>query len=82
MAERRNGMQSIILERQGTHFSFSANSFTELTSSDAISGFCLDFCKVIDFELPNTVQLKVVDVDPGLRGDTAQGNKYCCIGLL
>uniref|UniRef100_M4ELP5 Translation elongation factor P/YeiP central domain-containing protein n=1 Tax=Brassica campestris TaxID=3711 RepID=M4ELP5_BRACM len=29
--------------------------------------------KVIDFELPNTVTLKVVDVDPGLRGDTAQG---------
>ncbi|VVA96908.1 unnamed protein product [Arabis nemorensis] len=29
--------------------------------------------KVIDFELPNTVQLTVVDVDPGLRGDTAQG---------
>ncbi|ESQ29379.1 hypothetical protein EUTSA_v10023841mg [Eutrema salsugineum] len=29
--------------------------------------------KVIDFELPNTVKLKVVDVDPGLRGDTAQG---------
>ncbi|KAL0744129.1 hypothetical protein Bca4012_085642 [Brassica carinata] len=28
--------------------------------------------KVIDFELPNTVTLKVVDVDPGLRGDTAQ----------
>uniref|UniRef100_A0A2P2JFB6 Elongation factor P n=1 Tax=Rhizophora mucronata TaxID=61149 RepID=A0A2P2JFB6_RHIMU len=29
--------------------------------------------KVIDFELPITVQLKVVDVDPGLKGDTAQG---------
>ncbi|XP_021893824.1 uncharacterized protein LOC110811594 [Carica papaya] len=29
--------------------------------------------KVIDFELPITVQLTVVDVDPGLRGDTAQG---------
>ncbi|CAN8270003.1 unnamed protein product [Cochlearia groenlandica] len=29
--------------------------------------------KVIDFDLPITVQLKVVDVDPGLRGDTAQG---------
>ncbi|XP_010553152.1 PREDICTED: uncharacterized protein LOC104823320 isoform X1 [Tarenaya hassleriana] len=29
--------------------------------------------KVIDFELPITVRLKVVDVDPGLRGDTAQG---------
>ncbi|KAL0785642.1 hypothetical protein Bca101_001888 [Brassica carinata] len=29
--------------------------------------------KVIDFELPITVQLKIVDVDPGLRGDTAQG---------
>lgn len=25
------------------------------------------------FELPITVQLKIVDVDPGLRGDTAQG---------
>ncbi|KAF9684859.1 hypothetical protein SADUNF_Sadunf04G0162300 [Salix dunnii] len=29
--------------------------------------------KVIDFELPVTVQLTVVDVDPGLKGDTAQG---------
>ncbi|XP_021291757.1 uncharacterized protein LOC110422247 [Herrania umbratica] len=29
--------------------------------------------KVIDFELPITVQLAVVDVDPGLKGDTASG---------
>ncbi|XP_052175313.1 uncharacterized protein LOC127790076 [Diospyros lotus] len=29
--------------------------------------------KVIDFELPITVKLTVVEVDPGLRGDTAQG---------
>ncbi|KAG7624497.1 putative ribosomal protein L2, domain 2 [Arabidopsis thaliana] len=29
--------------------------------------------KVIDFDLPITVKLKVVDVDPGLRGDTVQG---------
>ncbi|KAK2658078.1 hypothetical protein Ddye_011130 [Dipteronia dyeriana] len=29
--------------------------------------------KVIDFELPLTVKLAVVDVDPGLKGDTAQG---------
>ncbi|KAM7463894.1 hypothetical protein LguiA_032015 [Lonicera macranthoides] len=29
--------------------------------------------KVIDFEVPITVKLKVVDVDPGLRGDTVQG---------
>ncbi|OWM81625.1 hypothetical protein CDL15_Pgr007663 [Punica granatum] len=29
--------------------------------------------KVIDFELPITVQLTIVDVDPGLKGDTAQG---------
>ncbi|XP_044473798.1 elongation factor P [Mangifera indica] len=29
--------------------------------------------KVIDFELPITVKLTVVDVDPGLKGDTAQG---------
>ncbi|XP_043724549.1 elongation factor P isoform X2 [Telopea speciosissima] len=28
---------------------------------------------VIDFELPVSVKLTVVDVDPGLRGDTAQG---------
>ncbi|XP_020693329.1 uncharacterized protein LOC110107407 isoform X2 [Dendrobium catenatum] len=28
---------------------------------------------VIDFELPITVKLTVTDVDPGLRGDTAQG---------
>ncbi|KAK8556087.1 hypothetical protein V6N13_070156 [Hibiscus sabdariffa] len=29
--------------------------------------------KVIDFELPITVKLTVVDVDPGLKGDTASG---------
>ncbi|XP_047950751.1 elongation factor P [Salvia hispanica] len=29
--------------------------------------------KVIDFELPITVKLKVTEVDPGLKGDTAQG---------
>lgn len=29
--------------------------------------------KIIGFEVPNTVKLKVVDVDPGLKGDTAQG---------
>ncbi|KAJ0088710.1 hypothetical protein Patl1_31549 [Pistacia atlantica] len=29
--------------------------------------------KVIDFELPITVKLTVADVDPGLKGDTAQG---------
>ncbi|XP_039146051.1 elongation factor P [Dioscorea cayenensis subsp. rotundata] len=29
--------------------------------------------RVIDFELPITVKLTVVDVDPGLKGDTAQG---------
>ncbi|XVF84164.1 hypothetical protein PTKIN_Ptkin17bG0003600 [Pterospermum kingtungense] len=29
--------------------------------------------KVIDFELPITVQLTVVNVDPGLKGDTASG---------
>lgn len=29
---------------------------------------------MIDFELPITVKLTVVDVDPGVKGDTAQGN--------
>ncbi|KAF7845223.1 putative serine/threonine-protein kinase PBL1 [Senna tora] len=29
--------------------------------------------KVIDLDLPITVKLSVVDVDPGLKGDTAQG---------
>ncbi|OVA17287.1 Translation elongation factor P/YeiP [Macleaya cordata] len=29
--------------------------------------------KVIDFELPITVKMTVVQVDPGLKGDTAQG---------
>ncbi|KAF9595756.1 hypothetical protein IFM89_003498 [Coptis chinensis] len=29
--------------------------------------------KVIDFDLPITVKLSVVSVDPGLKGDTAQG---------
>lgn len=28
---------------------------------------------IIDLELPNTVELKVVQTDPGLRGDTASG---------
>ncbi|XP_071724881.1 uncharacterized protein [Rutidosis leptorrhynchoides] len=36
--------------------------------------------KVIDFELPITVKLKVVAVDPGLKGDTAQGNKWIQVG--
>lgn len=31
--------------------------------------------QVIDFELPIIVKLTVVDVDPGLKGDTAQGNQ-------
>lgn len=30
--------------------------------------------QIIDFELPITVQLTVVDVDPGARGSTIQGN--------
>lgn len=29
--------------------------------------------KVIDFELPIQVKVKVVEVDPGMKGDTAQG---------
>ncbi|KAL0338073.1 UNVERIFIED_CONTAM: Elongation factor P [Sesamum angustifolium] len=29
--------------------------------------------KVIDFEIPITVKLKVVEADPGVKGDTAQG---------
>lgn len=29
--------------------------------------------RVIDFELPITVKLTVVDVDPGMKGDTVQG---------
>ncbi|XP_058752612.1 uncharacterized protein LOC131625798 [Vicia villosa] len=29
--------------------------------------------KVIDVDLPITVKLKIVDVDPGLKGDTVQG---------
>ncbi|XP_022733820.1 uncharacterized protein LOC111287488 isoform X2 [Durio zibethinus] len=33
--------------------------------------------KVIDFELPITVQLAVVDVDPGLKGDTVSGKMVC-----
>lgn len=30
--------------------------------------------QVIDLDLPITVKLSVVDVDPGLKGDTAQGD--------
>lgn len=29
--------------------------------------------EVIDFEVPTTVKLTVADVDPGIKGDTAQG---------
>lgn len=29
--------------------------------------------KVIDVQLPNTVELKVVETDPGLKGDTQSG---------
>ncbi|CAA0836201.1 elongation factor P (EF-P) family protein [Striga hermonthica] len=29
--------------------------------------------KIIDFELPNIVKLTVVQVDPGIKGDTVQG---------
>lgn len=29
--------------------------------------------RIIDFELPITVKLTVVEVDPGVKGDTAQG---------
>ena len=32
------------------------------------------FFQVIDIDLPITVKLTVVDVDPGLKGDTAQGD--------
>lgn len=34
----------------------------------------LIFFQVIDVDLPITVKLTVVDVDPGLKGDTAQGD--------
>lgn len=36
----------------------------------------MTWLQVIDFEVPITVKLTVVDVDPGLRGDTAQGKCY------
>lgn len=32
------------------------------------------FFQVIDVDLPITVKLTVVDVDPGVKGDTAQGD--------
>lgn len=35
---------------------------------------CLLLLQVIDLELPITVKLSVVEVDPGLKGDTAQGD--------
>lgn len=37
----------------------------------------LIWLQVIDFDLPINVKLKVVEVDPGLRGDTAQGSGIC-----
>lgn len=39
--------------------------------------FLFVFLQIIDFDLPITVKLTVVDVDPGLKGDTAQGNVIC-----
>lgn len=35
--------------------------------------------QVIDFDLPINVKLKVVEVDPGLKGDTAQGTVICLL---
>lgn len=42
----------------------------------------MKWLQVIDFELPITVRLKVVDVDPGLRGDTVQGSVICSLPIL
>ncbi|KAJ0027929.1 hypothetical protein Pint_35067 [Pistacia integerrima] len=43
----------------------------QFTYKDGVQFVFMDL--VIDFELPITVKLTVVDVDPGLKGDTAQG---------
>ncbi|KAF8042187.1 hypothetical protein BT93_A0722 [Corymbia citriodora subsp. variegata] len=51
-----------------------ANVFKEtkqFTYKDGAQFVFMDL--VIDFDVPITVKLKVVDVDPGLKGDTAQG---------
>lgn len=73
-------MHFALLERQGTHTHLSLSLYT--VHRIKLTCFCLDFCKVIDFDLPITVKLKIVDVDPGLRGDTAQGNNVAQIGSL
>ena len=36
----------------------------------------LTLLQIIDFDLPINVKLKVVEADPGLKGDTAQGSVF------
>ncbi|KAB2621812.1 hypothetical protein D8674_023994 [Pyrus ussuriensis x Pyrus communis] len=48
----------------GTATSFNVSSASTILSRPS---------QLIDVDIPITVQLKVVDVDPGLKGDTAQG---------
>ena len=38
-----------------------------------MQAFCLNYLQAIDLELPLIVKLIVVDTDPGVKGDTAQG---------
>lgn len=71
VAERGHGLHSSLLERAGMMPSSLCNSAATLPVDEAT--LISPLVQVIDFELPITVKLKVVDVDPGLRGDTAQG---------
>lgn len=71
MAKGGNGLQFAILEWKGIFRLVSFRYYMLLEAFFFLTRFL--FLKVIDFELPITVKLVVVDADPGLRGDTAQG---------
>lgn len=40
------------------------------------------YLQLFDVEIPITVKLTVVNVDPGLKGDTAQGNATRNLSLI
>lgn len=69
MAKGGNGLYCALLEWTGIFRIFFANSLFFFFVCLKVQ----QILQVIDFDLPITVQLTVVDVDPGLKGDTAQG---------
>jgi len=44
--------------------------------------YYLDSLQAIDLELPIIVKLTVVDTEPGIRGDTVQGNNLSILGRI